>query len=72
MNGRGLKISNEYAAAFERLYAETPKAVFAALAYSLARRLNEDQHEAAIGELLNEWRILHDNGILPQAVPKKV
>lgn len=36
MSGRGLKIGNEYASEFGRLYAQTPKAVFAAVAISLA------------------------------------
>jgi len=71
MNGRGLKIGNEYADAFGRMYADTPKAVFAAVAYSLAMRLNGDQHEAAIAEFVNEWRVLHANGIVSQGEPKK-
>ena len=66
MNGRGLKLHNGYAGAFGKLYSDTPKAVFAAVAYSLAMRLNEDSPEAAIAEFLREWRILNDQGIVPQ------
>lgn len=65
-NGRGMKTHNEYALAFGRIYDETPKAVFAAIAYSFAMRLNEDQPEAAIAGFLKEWTILHNQGIVPQ------
>jgi hypothetical protein len=66
MNGCGMKAGNEYAQAFERLYATIPKAVFAAVAYLFAMRLNKDQPDKAVGEFLNEWRILHQQGIVPQ------
>lgn len=65
-NGRGVKIHNEYAGAFGRVYAETPKAVFAAIAYSFAMRLSEDQPEAAITEFMKEWRVLYEQAIVPQ------
>ena len=48
------------------MYAGTPKAVFAAIAYSFAMRLNEDQPEAAIAEFMKEWRVLHEQAIVPQ------
>ena len=57
---------NEYAAQFGRLYTKTPKVVFAAIAYSLALRLNDDMPGAAIAAFLSEWNILHENGIVPQ------
>lgn len=65
-NGRGMKLHNEYSREFGRLYADTPKAVFAAIAYSFAMRLNEDQSDAALAEFMKEWRVLHQQGILPQ------
>jgi hypothetical protein len=70
MKGRGLKLHNEYAAAFGCLYAKTPKAVFAAVAFSYAQRLTEDKAGAAVPEFLNEWRILNESGIVPQAPQK--
>jgi hypothetical protein len=66
MNGRGLKIHNEYAVAFGKLYADTPKAVFAAVAFSFAMRLSEDKPKEAIAEFVREWLVLHDQGIVPQ------
>ena len=63
------KSSNEYAQAFGPLYAKTPKAVFAAVAYSFAgwaageeAKTNDEQIE----RFLKEWRILWENGIVPQ------
>lgn len=38
-----MKTSNEYAALFGRLYDRTPKAVFAAVAYSFAHLIAADQ-----------------------------
>jgi hypothetical protein len=73
-----MKSSNEYAQAFERLYAKTPKAVFAAVAFSYANiSCGEDGHESGSSEetvrrFLNEWRILHENGIVPQKPPKEL
>jgi hypothetical protein len=51
-------------------YAQCPKAVFAAMAVSYAsRQVNEDfAHVEA--ELLNEWQVLYDNGIVPQKPPR--
>ena len=81
---RGGKLHNEYAAAIGgELYARTPKAVFAALAFSYAQAQGavadpddpgngDETLEADVtrARLLNEWRILHENGIVPQAPPK--
>jgi hypothetical protein len=60
------KLYNEYAAAFGKLYADTPKTVFAAIAYSFAMRLSEDQPKAALALFAEEWQILHVQGIVPQ------
>lgn len=65
-SGRGFKLSNEYAALLGKLYTETPKAVFAALAISALTRGELDKAEQAI---LAEWLTLHENGIVPQAPP---
>lgn len=69
-NNRGVKIGNEYAHALGKDYADTPKAVYAALALSLAMRLSADNLDAAKALLADEWRILHENGIVPQKPPK--
>ena len=45
---------------------DTPKAVIAALAYSLAMRLCCDDEAAAQSLLAAEWRDLHAAGIVPQ------
>ena len=60
-----MKKMNGYAEAFPN-YERTPKAVCAALAFSLAMRL-EEEDEVRVGELLEEeWRILHQSGIVSQ------
>jgi hypothetical protein len=71
MNGRGLKIGNEYVAQFGKLYEQTPKAVFAAVALSLAFiKVEERGFDLAVQEFLNEWRALYENGLVPQKPPK--
>jgi hypothetical protein len=65
-NGRGTKLRNEYVNALGRDYAETPKAVYAALAFALAMRLSEDNPEAARALLAEEWLTLHVCGVIPQ------
>ena len=70
MSGRGSKITNEYAQSFGRLYANTPKAVFAAVAFSLAFINTEEKgSDVAVAAFLEEWRILNANGIVPQKAP---
>jgi hypothetical protein len=65
-----MKRSNEYAQAFGRLYAETPKAVFAAIAFSLCFiDVEEAGTNKAIGRFREEWRCLYQNGIVPQNPP---
>lgn len=72
-NNRGVKIGNEYAQGFGRLYEEIPKAVFAAVAYSYAGWACGEEAKAndeIVARFLEEWRILHDNGIVPQKPPQ--
>jgi hypothetical protein len=61
------KLHNEYEnAARVACGEETPKAVFAALAWAMAMRLAGDDEKLA-GELLrDEWLTLHINGIVQQ------
>ncbi len=65
----GSKLSNCYQQAFGKLYANTPKAVFAALVYSYTSA-GGDYPEKAIQNFLNEWQILYDQEIIPQRPPK--
>jgi hypothetical protein len=72
---RGVKLSNEYARSLVD-YARVPKAVLAAVAYSLASRILEgegrDSESPTIVEefIIEEWRVLNQNGIVPQEPPK--
>lgn len=50
-------------------YDDTPKAVFAALAFSLAMRLSDDDFHEARKLLLREWNILGRNGIVSTPMP---
>jgi len=64
------KITNEYAmAAGIDFYHSTPKAVWAALATSFAT-IGGDRLEEAHALLMEEWRILHQDGIVWQKPPK--
>lgn len=67
------KTINPYVEAVGRkMYERTPKAVYAALAYSLALRLTgTDNHEEAIALLGKEWEALHNGGIVPQKPAKE-
>lgn len=60
-----MKQTNKHAMAYPE-YSETPKAVIAAVAYSLALMLNEDNEERAAALLREEWLVLHEAGIVPQ------
>lgn len=63
-----MKSSNSYASAIEN-YRRIPKAVLAAVAFAFAARgVGEGNETRAI---LAEWLVLHENGIVPQAPPKK-
>lgn len=65
-----MKKLNEYVNALPPgLFAETPKSVFAAIAFSLAMRLNEDDKDAAVIAMCAEWATLHAAGIVPQKAP---
>lgn len=65
-----MKSMNEYADSIPH-YDDIPKSVLAALAFSLAMRLEEDDPERAVSLLISEWLTLHRGGIVPQAVPGK-
>jgi len=64
---RGMKTGNEYSRALVA-YDRIPKAVLAAVAYSFASRLIADGDSPTMVELaiLDEWDVLHQNGIVPQ------
>lgn len=64
-----MKTMNEYAADYPQ-YAETPKAVLAAVAYSLAMRVCGDRPDNVRELLRAEWDVLHDNGIVSQKRPR--
>jgi len=70
IRGRGIKLHNDYAAALGRLFAECPKSVFAAIAVS-ALTCGGEQLQDAQYQVWNEWRILHENGIVEQKPPAK-
>jgi hypothetical protein len=65
-------IRNEYFLAAENKLGQgkTPKTVYAALAFSFAMRLCEDDQDRALELLRDEWGALHRVGIVPQKVPK--
>jgi len=67
-----MKTSNEYAHEIKAMYQRTPKAVLAALAVSFAHRMLGGDLETLSGveaALIEEWAILHRNGIVPQKPP---
>ena len=47
-------------------YGESPKAVVAAIAFSVAMRLCCDDVDLAKYMIQDEWDVLHTNGIVPQ------
>lgn len=63
-----MKTGNNYARALVS-YERIPKAVLAAVAYSFASRLIADDDSPTMIEMaiLDEWDVLHQNGIVPQA-----
>jgi hypothetical protein len=65
--GGGVKTTNEYAKKFPD-FDRTPKAVIAALCWSLAERLHGNYDDGTNGEeiIRDEWIALHANGIVPQ------
>ena len=69
---QGFKITNEYSQAFGRLYANTPKAVFAAVAFSFATWACGEESkndEQTVARFVKEWQLLFENGIVPQHAP---
>ena len=65
------KLSNPYQLSISRrLYARTPKAVFAALAVSpWHNRDRDDSTPTADAAILAEWEILFTGGLVPQRPP---
>lgn len=61
------KQSNEYVDEMNEYYDMVPKAVFAAIALSFALNLAEDNFTAAKQLIINEWKALYDNHIVPQS-----
>ncbi len=61
----GIKKTNNYALDYPK-YGSTPKAVVAAVAYSLAMRLCEDNQDEAAQMIRDEWAALYDAKIVPQ------
>ena len=60
------KKRNDYMTMFEgKVYERTPKSVFAAVCASLLSTGGERREDAQPG-FLEEWRILHEQGIVPQ------
>jgi hypothetical protein len=60
---------NEYVAAVPReVFEDTPKAVWAAIAISLATCGGSNLDDAARA-VVREWGILNQNGIVPQTIP---
>lgn len=67
---RGMKVKNEYAEAIREIYAQIPKAVLASIAVSCLT-VGGDYINEATERVLEEWRILHENGIVPQKPPRR-
>jgi len=64
-------LRNEYQDLLGADFDKTPKSVYAALAVSLAMRLNPESNADALKMLRDEWATLHANGIVPQKPPKE-
>lgn len=66
-----MKIKNQYARAISRkLYDDTPKAVFAALAVSYITNRDNVEFEDIDAAVRDEWATLYANGIVPQRPPR--
>lgn len=65
-----MKTMNQYADKFPR-YRETPKAVAAAIAFSLAMRLCDDNEIDAKEIIRSEWEGLFENEVVPQKPPAR-
>ena len=62
----GFKTQNEYAEQLRGMYDDIPKAVLAAIAVSVLT-CGGDHIEEAKSLIANEWKTLHQQGIVPQA-----
>lgn len=64
---------NEYSKLLSpEFYKNCPKTVLAAIAVSYQLTLNEENFENVQKDILKEWEILHENGIVLQKPPKKI
>ncbi len=62
--------TNAYTQRLGLFYRDTPKAVFAALAFAYAAGSNPEQDsDLTIASLLAQWQALTDQGVLPQKAP---
>ena len=57
--------SNQYADELGALFAAIPKTVLAAIAVSFASQGGDRLDEARV-KIMEEWRYLYENGIVPQ------
>lgn len=63
----GVKKGNVYAKMLGESYNDMPKAVIAGIMVSLAYRLTGNEDPVAAVEMCrDEWRVLHNAGIIPQ------
>ena len=64
--------SNEYVDVIPlEVFEKTPKAVWAAIAISLAT-CGGDRLDDAARAVVHEWALLNQNGIVPQSVPARL
>jgi hypothetical protein len=68
------KTLTEYVEVIPReVFENTPKAVWAAIAISFAVNLGgEGDFSEAAQAVVREWSALHQNGIVPQAIPSSL
>lgn len=68
---KGIKMENSYQQSLSKEFFEKcPKSVLAAIAVSFATLQMEGQQQLE-ETLLNEWRVLHKGGIVPQKPYRK-
>ncbi len=66
------KVTNEYVDALDgRLYSDTPKSVWAAIAISLLNRMDGEGVWQGNDAVIEEWTALYQNGIIPQKPPQE-
>jgi len=66
---KGMKIRNEYLDHYQGHYDRIPKAVLGAVLASLLSTGGE-RPEDVMPAVLEEWKTLHQNGIIPQKPPR--